>query len=1034
MFKSSYRISVGIILSCLFLIWAAPARAVSSKSAREQFADPPCQYSSSPLWVWNDMLTDEEITSTMQDLAQQKVKQAFVHPRPGLMTPYLSKEWFRLWQVALDEAERLDMNIWIYDENSYPSGFAGGLVPDAIPATRGRGLHIKEVKQPGKPDDKVIRVFLWDEEGCKDVTKQARSEEKLPAARYLVASIQRAPTSPWFGGKTYVDLLYPPTTIKFLKITLDAYREHFGKQFGKRIGGSFTDEPNVRPAGGLPWTEDLPQAFQRRWGYSLLDNLPSLVQPIGDWKKVRHNYFQLLLELFINRWARPYSEYCEQNNLEFTGHYWEHEWPRCIGVTDNMAMYAWHQRPAIDCLMNKYAEDVHAQFGNVRAVRELSSVANQLGRPRTLCEAYGAGGWDLRLEDMKRIGDWLYVLGVNTLDEHLSYITIRGARKRDHPQSFSYHTPWWPYYHIMAEYFTRLSLVLSQGEQINHILVLEPTTTAWMYQQGKSQVERLDEIGNQFQQTVNDLDQAQLEYDIGCENIIAHHGSVKDARFTVGQRQYDVVVLPPLTENLNAKTMALLETYLKEGGSVLCMGEPPSLIEGKPSPRGTQAATNSNWKKLASAELIPALQEVADKTFTIQRAQDDKGILFHHRRQLKDGEFLFLVNTSIDNPSAGKISSTAAHGIEKWHIQTAEITPYAFTANDNGVQAQFELPPCGSLLLFLSKEPLESATPATETTTTIAPDVKIWASRLQPNVLTLDYVDITAGGQTKKNIYFYQAGQFAFVQNGMKRNPWDSAVQFKDELISKTFPPESGFEATYRFKIKDNVPSTLYVVIERPDLYKITCNGKPVTAVEGQWWLDKSFGKIDISALAQVGENAVTIKASPFTIYHELESAYILGDFTLRADESGFVIQPDQVMNAKQGWNQQGMPFYSAGVSYAQTFVVDQPAGSYFVSLPSWYGSVAHVKVNGRDAGNIAYQPWQLEVTDLIKPGQNLVEVIVIGSLRNTLGPHHTGPVQGAAWPNMFHKAPETGPPPGAKYSTLSYGIFKPFILKNSKP
>ena len=55
--------------------------------------------------------------------------------------------------------------------------------------------------------------------------------------------------------------------------------------------------------------------------------------------------------------------------------------------------------------------------------RELSSVANQLGMKRTLCEVYGAGGWDLRFEDMKRIGDWLEVLGVNTLDQHLSYVT-----------------------------------------------------------------------------------------------------------------------------------------------------------------------------------------------------------------------------------------------------------------------------------------------------------------------------------------------------------------------------------------------------------------------------------------------------------------------------------------------------------------------------------------------------------------------------------------------------------------------------------
>ena len=225
-----------------------------------------------------------------------------------------------------------------------------------------------------------------------------------------------------------------------------------------------------------------------------------------------------------------------------------------------MAMYAWHQRPAIDILMNQYSEDTHAQFGNVRAVKELSSVANQLGTARTLCEAYGAGGWDLRFEDMKRIGDWIYVLGVNTLDEHLSYVTIRGARKRDHPQSFSYHEPWWNDYHVMASYFTRLSLIMSQGRQVNRVLVIEPTTTAWMYQGDPKQ----KEIGDRFQTLLVALERAQVEYDIGCEDILAHHGSTQGSNLRVGQASYDTVVLPPLTENLNRPTMDLLEC-LPEG-------------------------------------------------------------------------------------------------------------------------------------------------------------------------------------------------------------------------------------------------------------------------------------------------------------------------------------------------------------------------------------------------------------------------------------------------------------------------------------
>ena len=60
-----------------------------------------------------------------------------------------------------------------------------------------------------------------------------------------------------------------------------------------------------------------------------------------------------------------------------------------------------------------------------------------------MSETYGAGGWDLTFADQKRIGDWEYALGVNFLNQHLSYATIMGARKRDHPLSFSDHEPWW---------------------------------------------------------------------------------------------------------------------------------------------------------------------------------------------------------------------------------------------------------------------------------------------------------------------------------------------------------------------------------------------------------------------------------------------------------------------------------------------------------------------------------------------------------------------------------------------------------------
>jgi hypothetical protein len=995
-------------------------------AARKLFETPSAEYSSAPLWVWNDMLTEEQITSTMNDLAGQKVKQVFVHPRPGLMTPYLSDEWFRLWDVALKEAEKLDMNVWIYDENSYPSGFAGGLVPEAMPHSRGKGIELRETDKPPAWSDEILSVYRLSGDHFEDVSQKIRSQETMREGKYLSVVVRQAPTGGWFGGKYYVDLLKPGVTQKFLEITMDAYQQEIGDQFGKRVPGVFTDEPHLTPAGGLHWTTDLEGEFQERWGYDLMEHLPSLFRPLGDWKRVRHNYYRVLLEMFIDRWAKPFYEYCEQHDLEFTGHYWEHGWPGASHGGDNMAMYAWHQRPAIDTLMNQYSEGTNAQFGNIRAVKELSSVANQLGLKRTLCEAYGAGGWDLRFEDMKRIGDWLYVLGVNTLNEHLSYITIRGARKRDHPQSFSYHEPWWEAYHIMAEYFSRLSAALSHGEEVNEILVIEPTSATWMYQ---GQREHLGRIGDGFQRLVTSLSKAQVEYDIGCEDIMSRHGRVEGGRLEIGQRQYHTVVIPPLTETLTTETMELLENFLKNNGTVFCCGQPPARVDGTLSAHGEKLSGSNNWHPIESDGLISRLASSADEGFKIERTPGGQGILFHQRRRFDDGELLFLVNTSLDSPTSGSIESKC-RGIERWDPETGDMSPYPHAELESGIQTEFNLVPCGSLLLFLSKNPGKPSPPLEEKAAAVEPKGPLTARRLAPNVLTVDYVDVAAGGKALENVYFYEANRFVFQRHGMERNPWDSAVQFRDELINTTFPHDSGFEAAYSFHIKQRLPDQLWIVIERPDLYDITCNGKTIAAGEGAWWLDKSFGRIDIAALASLGENTVKIKASPLTVYHELEPAYVLGEFRVEPTDAGFVIIGERESDLKPGsWKDQGSWFYADRVSYRQAFDIDLPADNYVVELQEWYGSVAEIKVNGRSAGYVGYKPFRRDVTNLIRSGTNVIEVIVTGTLKNTLGPHHAGPGVGSAWPGMFQKGPEHGPPAGTDYHTIDYGLFEPFVL-----
>lgn len=1026
---ASLVVTVGLF--SLVLNAAEPNRSAEVKAILEK---PPREYSSVPLWVWNDLLTDEQIISTMRDLALQDVKQVFVHPRPGLITPYLSDEWFRLWKLALKTAESLDMNVWIYDENSYPSGFAGGWVPESMPESVGRGLQFGEAKSVADIPKTAVAVFRLVEDRYESVSQAFSQGERLSGDRFLFATLVRANPSPWHAGRSYVDLIYPGVTQKFLEVTLDAYAREVGEAFGKRVPGSFTDEPRLLSAGQITWTDDLAERFKERFGYDLLDHLPSLIRHVGDWKQIRHDYYGLLLELFIERWAKPYSEWCEKHGIEFTGHYWEHEWPTCRVVPDNMAMYAWHQRPAIDCLMNQYAEGTHAQFGNLRAVRELASVADQMGRPRTLCELYGAGGWDLRFQDMKRIADWLGVLGVNTFDEHLSYVSIRGARKMDHPQSFSYHEPWWDSYHIIARYLTRLSLVLSAGDRMHEILVLEPTSTAWMYQGDPTVAGHLEELGQKFFDFLKSLEAAQIEYDLGNEDIISRQGRAEGARLIVGQRTYHTVVLPPGCENIEGQTFTLLKDFAAKGGRILVCGAQIDRLDGRASDQVTQIL-GSSWQKVEPSQAADILKGLQDQAICIVRNANDTGILFHQRRRLQDGEILVLVNTSDTSPSSGSVLAQY-QSAEAWNLETGKVEEIAFSPTENGLSLQYELPPVGSLVLFFGKDKREPAKPTVWKDQPIPVTIdKI--DRLSPNVLTLDYLDVQIGDEIRQSIYFYQACDWVFKKHGWPGNPWDRAVQFKDEILKKTFPKDSGFVLTYRFVIREQVPKDLAIVIERPDLYVLSCNGQPVPlpSQRTEWWLDRAFGKIAIAPLAKVGENVVQLKAAPMTVFHEVASAYVLGDFALEAADKGFVIVPAQPLQiSAEGWDSQGCPFYGHGMAYTAKVTIADPSGRYLVRLGKWLGSLAKVIVNGQEVGSVYRPPYECDITPAIKSGENTVTIVVIGTLKNTLGPHHAGIMRGSAWPHAFAQGPVEGPPPGGQYDTIGYGLFEPFSVVRQLP
>lgn len=1001
----------------------------SFENIEKKFLNPDNEYRSCPLLVFNEIISESEIDRMIDDLKNNGFGGFFVHPRPGLVTEYKSDEWYSLFQYAVMKGKELGMDVWIYDENSYPSGFAGGHVPSQYPESynQGQGLLLEKVNLIPENVEQFYLCLLKQANSFIDITPSISKYIGKEGEYYLYKKTYYQKSN-WHAGFSYVDLLVPGVTEKFIDVTMKGYEKSIQESFGNVVPGIFTDEPNIVTSGGLRWTPDLFDVFKKKWGYDLQPYLPLLSEEIGEWKMVRYQYMETLLQLFVDRWAKPWFNYTEKHNLKWTGHYWEHGWPNMNDGPDNMAMYAWHQMPGIDMLFNQFNEtSPQAQFGNVRAVKELRSVANQMDYKRTLSETYGGGGWDLTFKDLKRLGDWEYVLGVNFMNQHLSHQTLSGARKYDYPPVFTYHSPWWNNYKPLNDYFTRLSFLLSEGTQNNDIVIIEPNSTLWCYYSHTGSSSKLMPIGEKFQSFVTTLEKNQVEYDLASENIIKDQGSINNNNFVIGKASYSTVILPPFTENISRHTFSLLKNFIINGGRVLCFDTPDKIdgIVNKDISELLDSKLVSHFDSLTQ-DVIERIKSANDIDFTYK-----DGNLYHHRREFLDGELLFLVNSSMDEKTVGQLTISKGRSIFEFDAFTGNIYSYPFKKDAKRLLTHFEIEPAGSLILFISddnakKYPKKKQLIVSET---IPATTKTKIKRLQNNAFPIDFCDLVLNSEIIKNIHVSNAADRVFRAHGFESgNPWNTSVQFKRNIIERDTFTSGGFSVLYHFKIDKIVDySTFQLVTERPHIFSVKINGKEVSSIPNEWWLDKSFGVYNIGNTLKEGINEVELTVKPMRILAEIEPVYILGDFGVIPEKSGWSISsPTTEMNFGS-WKNLRLPFYSWDVEYSKEYNMKDIKGNFIVKLGKWAGTVAEVYVNNEKVGIIGFDPFTLDITPYLHSGKNNIAIRVIGSHKNLLGPHYKNPAKGLASP--WHWKGIERPVAGEDYQLVDYGLFEDFEL-----
>lgn len=973
------------------------ARTTDFADIEAQFADPDGEFRPAPLWTWNAKVTTEDIDRMLGDFKDQGFGGAFVHPRPGLETEYLSDEWFRLWKYSVDKGRELGLDIWIYDENSYPSGFAGGHMYREMPESSGHPTGLDIIDGHVTPAIRGPRRF------CGDVP--------------------------------YVDLIYPGTTEKFIELTMNGYEKTFGKDLGVLTHGSFSDEPECPD-----WTTDFPEQFMADWGYDLTPHLDELgIEITQNWRETRFRYSYTRQRLFQEHWGQVYHDWCDAHDMLWTGHYWEHAWPDVGATPDHMAMYAYHQMPAIDLLMNNFDDDSpNAQWGNVRAVKELRSVANQMGRVRTLCESYGAGGWDMTFEDFRRLADWEYALGVNFMNQHYSNITIEGARKFDHPDYFTGYSPWAADYKVLNDHVARLSLALSQGVQRNDIVVLEPNPTLWMYYSTEDHnPENNRIIGQKFQRLVTALEKAQVEFDLASEMTIKDYGSVKEGKFVVGECAYSTVVIPEGVKTLLGTTAKLLCDFAAAGGRIVALSK-PIVADVVASPEleslwesSAFITTEIDVDALGKGRRVRIDQE-GFEGFRLQ-TENERGGLFHMTREYDGGTLLYMTNSYQDRPLIGTVT-IKGKGVKKLDTMSGEISLLASAEGPDGtVVFPYSIPPCCDLMVFAvdNADDIKDLKPAAELPSdgwkTVAAEGPMTVKRLQDNYLLLDICDLKVDDKVRNEMYVTDACNTLYDDFGWK-NPWNSTIQYKTIFTDVTF--DSGdITVEYPFLISEDFDwSGTKFVCEKPWLWEVRVNGEKVAPIEGVHPLDARNGAYEIGRHLHKGVNNVTLHIDRMSIYAEVAYAFITGDFSVVPSGDKWVISAPKDETTGP-WKDNGMPFYSWDVAYSQTYSVSDPSAQYILELGKWKGTVCEVYVNSVKAGVIFAQPCTFDLTGLLDEGENTVEVRCIGSLANIFGPHHI-PRQGSMWPNMWNGIESRIPASG--YVLDGYGLMEPFQVKSA--
>ena len=985
--------------------------------SKDLFKNPTSEYRGAPFWGWNCKLQEDMLRRQIGYLKEMGFGGFHMHSRVGMSSKYLGDEFMYMVSSCVDEAKKQDMLAWLYDEDKWPSGYAGGFVTQN-PQYVQRAAVFTDMQEalPELVDKKTAieneKSYLL---ACYDIVLNARGElenyrcidtnEPAVGRKWYVYSAV-GPKRGWLNNTIYVDTLNKEAIDKFIDITHCRYKEVVGSEFGKAIPAIFTDEPKFWMKGnlkyatgnnqsvGFPWTPELPRLFEENTGLDVFAYLPELVWELPDGKlsKFRYLFHDFITELFVYAYVDNIGKWCDENGIMMTGHVMREDTLnyQTDSIGEAMRAYRGFQLPGIDTLIDQTTTLFNA-------AKQAQSSAHQYGRCGMVSELYGVTGWDFDFRHHKLQGDWEAALGVTVRVPHLSWVSMAGEAKRDYPSTFNYQSSWYKEYDYIENHFARVNTALTRGKPHVRVGVIHPIESCWMHFGPTDTTSAIRKhLDDCFSNICKWLLFGTIDFDYICESSLPTIYTPSDnAMFNVGAMSYEVVVVPVM-ETMRKTTVDALYDFARKGGTVIFTSQCPVYSDGVESDYAKKLYDISRKISFSEYDILSALRSYRDIEIFNQNGTTTEKLIYNMRDDV-DCSWLFIAHGEKnygDRFDFAKYNDIDAPLPENIAIKVRGLfTPFLYDTLSGDISVASHDYKEGYTVIYhtLYAETsvllkLVTGTDEALTTTEEKNNVEelILSSQWdyctdEPNVLLMDMAEYALDdGEFEEEEEILRLDTKCRTLLGIEpKNTMPQPWVFDDN--------DSGHTLTLRFTINSEIDvDNAYLAIEDAQKHKFTFNGKELIPVIEGYFTDEAIKTFRLPRINK-GSNILTVKLG-LSIRSNTEWCYILGDFGVRLEGKQKIITDKPEKIGFSPLQMQRMPFYGGNITYIKE--IDLPQCDIVVKTPVYRGAAVKVALDGVDAGHTTLAPNKIKING-VSSGKHKLEIKLFGNRYNSFGPLH---------------------------------------------